>query len=96
MSLTSKKPRNLLVFINPFGGKGRGKQLWETKVSDVFKTAGVGCKVIVTERAGHALDLLQTMSLEGIDGIISVGGDGMFSEVSFHQIGHSVIALPQR
>ena len=40
-----KKPRHLLVFINPFGGKGRGKQLWEEKIADVFKIAGISCKV---------------------------------------------------
>ena len=38
-------------------------------------------KVITTERANHALDLLQTMDLKRFDGIISVGGDGMFAEV---------------
>ena len=41
-----KKPRHLLVFINPFGGKGRGKQIWEEKIADVFKIAGIVCKVI--------------------------------------------------
>jgi len=77
----TKRPRSLLVFINPFGGKGRGKQLWEDQISEVFRIAGVNCKVIVTERANHALDLLQTMPLNGFDGVISVGGDGMFSEI---------------
>lgn len=81
VSRIQKKPRHLLVFINPFGGKGRGKQLWEDKISEVFKISGIICKVIVTERANHALSLLQTMPLQGFDGVISVGGDGMFSEV---------------
>jgi len=37
--------------------------------------------VITTERANHAQSLLQTMELGMFDGIISVGGDGMFAEV---------------
>lgn len=48
---------------------------------DLFKVACVKCKVITTERANYALDLLQTMDLKRFDGIISVGGDGMFAEV---------------
>ena len=46
-----KKPRHLLIFINPFGGKGRGKQLWEEKISEVFKTAGIVCKVFIILQA---------------------------------------------
>ena len=45
LSRIQKKPRHLLVFINPYGGKGRGKQLWENKISEIFKTAGITCKV---------------------------------------------------
>ena len=92
----------MLVFVNPFGGKGRGKKMWEERIFDIFKMADVKCKVsnkplnspnetqtqllipvkvITTERANHALDLLQTMDLKRFDGIISVGGDGMFAEV---------------
>ena len=42
----------------------------------------------MTERANHALTLLQTMPLHGFDGVISVGGDGMFAEVAFR--GHGL------
>ena len=45
VSTMNKKPRHLLIFINPFGGKGRGKQLWEDKIHQVFKTAKIVCKV---------------------------------------------------
>ena len=38
-------------------------------------------KVVVTERANHAKDMLQTIPLDNYDGVISVGGDGMFAEV---------------
>ena len=33
------------------------------------------------DHANHALSLLQTVPLHGYDGVISVGGDGMFAEV---------------
>ena len=51
----------------------------------VFDLAGIECDVVVTERANHARDLLLTYDFERpsaqIDGIVSVGGDGMFSEL---------------
>ena len=38
-------------------------------------------QVVVTDHANHALTMLQTVPLHGHDGVISVGGDGMFAEV---------------
>ena len=75
------RPKHLLVFINPYGGHGRAKQIWESKIAGILKTAGVGCKVIVTETSDHAHNVIQTAPLHNYDGIISVGGDGMFSQV---------------
>jgi len=75
------RPKHLLVFINPYGGHGTAKQIWESKIAGIFKTAGVGCKVIVTESSNHAHNVIQTAPLHNYDGIISVGGDGMFSQI---------------
>ena len=76
------RPKHLLVFINPFGGHGTAKQIWETKIAGIFKIAGIGCKVIVTESANHAFNVIQSAPLHNYDGVISVGGDGMFSQVT--------------
>ena len=76
------RPKRLLVFINPYGGHGTAKQIWETKCSRIFKIAGISCKVIVTEHSEHADNVIQSVTLHNYDGIISVGGDGMFSQVS--------------
>jgi len=75
------RPRRLLVFVNPFGGKGLAQKMYNKKIAPLFKLANINCKVVVTERANHAKDLLQTMPLDSYDGVISVGGDGMFAEV---------------
>ena len=40
-------------------------------------------KVINTKYANHAYEFIQNETLDSFDGIISVGGDGMFSEVVF-------------
>ena len=82
LSPATSRPSNLLVFINPFGGHGTAEQIWENKVASVFQVAGITSKVIVTENAEHADKVIQSSSLDHYDGIISVGGDGMFSQVS--------------
>ena len=56
-----------------------------SEVTPLFELAGVKCDVVLTERANQAQDLLQTYDFERpnnrIDGVVSVGGDGMFSEL---------------
>ena len=55
------------------------------QVKPIFDLAGIECDVKVTERPNQARDLLLTYDFERpsarIDGIVSVGGDGMFSEL---------------
>jgi len=55
--------------------------IFNTTVAPLFRAAGVKYTVIITERANHARDLLRSDPLDGFDGVISVGGDGMFSEL---------------
>ena len=75
------RPKRLLIFINPFGGKGKGPIIFYKKIVPLLRMSGIQFEVIVTEYANHAKEKLQECSLEGIDGVISVGGDGIFSEI---------------
>lgn len=82
LSLLTNRPKSLLVYINPYGGKRRGKRIYEQKVAPLFRRACISADVIVTERANHARDHLKTeANLEKYDGVVCVGGDGMFSEI---------------
>ncbi|KAJ3680586.1 hypothetical protein LUZ60_016864 [Juncus effusus] len=77
------RPKNLLVLVHPLCGKRKGIKTWET-VAPLFRRAKVERKVMVTERAGHAYDLILSLSdreLRSFDGIVTVGGDGVFNEV---------------
>ncbi|KAJ7949486.1 Ceramide kinase [Quillaja saponaria] len=77
------RPRNLLVFVHPRSGKGNGYRTWET-VAPIFSRAKVNLKVIVTQRAGHAFDMMSSISnkeLNFYDGVVAVGGDGFFNEI---------------
>ncbi|XP_026217381.1 ceramide kinase [Anabas testudineus] len=91
LSLLTNRPKSLLVYINPYGGKRRGKRIYEQKVAPLFRRACISADVIVTEYANHARDHLKTeANLDKYDGVVCVGGDGMFSEIL-----HGLVARTQ-
>ena len=75
------RPKKLLIFVNPFGGRGKAKNIFDSKVAPLLRLCGVRHDVVITEGANHASEMLQECNLEGVDGVVSVGGDGMFSEI---------------
>ncbi|KAG9342671.1 hypothetical protein JZ751_016108 [Albula glossodonta] len=92
LSALTRRPKHLLVYINPYGGKQQGKRIYEEKVAPLFSRASISTNVIVTEHANHARDHLKTdVDLKKYDGVVCVGGDGMFSEIV-----HGLISRTQR
>ncbi len=43
---SSKRPRRLLVFVNPYGGKGTAPKIYRERAAPVFEAAGIECNVI--------------------------------------------------
>lgn len=78
-----KRPKRLLIFVNPFGGKGRASHLYKTQVSRLLELADVETTVVMTKYANHARDTVEDpqFNAEHFDGIVCVGGDGMFAEL---------------
>ena len=81
LNVSRDRPKKLLIFVNPFGGSGQGKTIFYSQVAPLLRLSGVKFDVVITERANHAKEMLQKCSLEGLDGVVCVGGDGMFSEI---------------
>jgi hypothetical protein len=76
------RPKKLKVFVNPGCGKNKGKQIYENEVAPIFDLAGIETDVVVTKRGGEARETLMSCDLEGVDGVISLGGDGSYWEVA--------------
>ncbi|EPQ20101.1 Ceramide kinase, partial [Myotis brandtii] len=78
------RPKRLLVFINPFGGKGQGLRIYERKVAPLFALAAISTEVIVTERANHAKEALYEMSVDSYDGGRGGQAGGQWRAVHHH------------
>lgn len=76
------RPRHLLLFINPYGGKQQASQIYEKCARPLFELAKITVTVIISQRANHIRDtIIKHGGLEQYDGIACIGGDGTFSEV---------------
>ncbi|XP_060108662.1 ceramide kinase-like [Heteronotia binoei] len=75
------RPKNLLVFINPVGGRKKAARIYQGQVAPLFALAGIHAHVIETSRANEAREYILHQDLCNFDGLVSVGGDGTFNEV---------------
>jgi ceramide kinase len=60
---------------------GRAPFVYEKKVLPIFKEANITVKAVYTERANHAQDYIVNENISDYDGLVCVGGDGMFAEL---------------
>ncbi|XP_003738602.1 ceramide kinase [Galendromus occidentalis] len=75
------RPKKLLVFINPFGGKKKARSIYYKKASPVFQVCGIQCTVVITTHPGHSKEYVLEKDVSSYDGAVCVGGDGMANEL---------------
>jgi ceramide kinase len=75
------RPKRLLLFINPYGGKQKSMSIFEKYGKPLFAIANIDVNVVVSQRANQIRDFILTQSISSYDGIVCVGGDGTLSEV---------------
>lgn len=83
-TMSASRPARLLVLLNPKGGSGRAAKVWHQEAQPILRLAGVECMTQMTEYAQHGQEVVANLSLqdlESLDGILAVGGDGLFQEV---------------
>ncbi|CAG9759791.1 unnamed protein product [Ceutorhynchus assimilis] len=75
------RPKHLLLFVNPFGGKQNAMQIYEKYGKELFSVAGVEVTVNVSQRKDQIKDFVLNHNLDMFDSIACVGGDGTVSEL---------------
>lgn len=75
------RPKHLLLFVNPFGGRRKSMQVYTKYGKPLFDIAGVDVTVNVSQRKDQIRDFLINYNLELFDSIACVGGDGTLSEL---------------
>ena len=67
--------------INPISGVSRKKNI-PALIESIFKNAEVEYKILLTERAGHAIELAKSEAEKNTDVVVAVGGDGTLNETA--------------
>ena len=68
------------LIVNPAGGTKKGLKILET-VKPIFDNSGVHVDILLTEYAGHARELANTLDFSGYSGLCAIGGDGTLFEM---------------
>lgn len=79
-------PRKLKVLVNPHGGRGRARSMFDIHVKPILVAAGCTLDETLTTRPHHATEIARELSLD-YDALVIVSGDGLIHEVfnGFHQ-----------
>ncbi|KAF9550423.1 sphinganine kinase lcb4 [Mortierella hygrophila] len=76
-----KRGRHFKVLVNPFGGQGHAKKLWETIAEPIFTAAGCTYDLTYTTHRYHAKEIARDLNIRLYDAVVSVSGDGVLHEV---------------
>ncbi|MCB8967595.1 MAG: diacylglycerol kinase family lipid kinase [Ardenticatenaceae bacterium] len=90
--------KRIKVILNPMADRGRGGQRQAAIAAHLQAMTPTGAgsvDMVVTERAGHAVELARMAALDGYDVVAAAGGDGTVHEVvnGLYQAGKAETAL---
>lgn len=84
MSRTYKdvKPhKRIKVLVNPAGGPGKARQLFESRARPIMEAAGCKLDVTITSHRLHGLEIARDLKIHDYDAVAIVSGDGLLHEV---------------
>jgi len=79
--LYENRPRRLVVILNPYGGSGVAKESYSTIIKEMFEQGNIEILFYETESTEHVSNITATLDLEGVDGIVGIGGDGLINQI---------------
>ena len=71
---------NYRFIVNPISGRGAGERAIQD-INNFASSHGIAFDIVITERAGHAIQLARDAISDKKDVIVAVGGDGTANEV---------------
>ncbi|XP_022915132.1 ceramide kinase isoform X2 [Onthophagus taurus] len=77
----TNRPKKMLLFVNPFGGKRSAMQIYEKEAKPLFILANIDVTVNVSQRKDQIKDFVTYHNLDMFDSVACVGGDGTVSEL---------------
>ena len=75
------RPKRFIVFVNPISGQGYATSIWKNEVEPMMTQSGAEVKLVITQYANHARDIMEDFDPSAYDCIMTVGGDGMLFEI---------------
>lgn len=69
------------VIFNPMASRG-GAERTRGVIEEAFRETGASCRLVATERRGHAVELAGDAARAGWPAVVAVGGDGIVHEVA--------------
>ena len=76
-----KRHKSILVVINPYGGKGKARKLYESKCHPILASTECKIDIAYTKYAKHAMDIAKEIDLAKYDTIACASGDGIPYEI---------------
>jgi YegS/Rv2252/BmrU family lipid kinase len=84
--VASSRPRDkIAIIINPISGTGGRPEIARERIAvaeRVVTARGLAADIVLTEHAGHAPTLVQSLTAAGASLVVAWGGDGTVNEVA--------------
>ena len=75
------RPKKLFVIVNPIGGAKTAVKTFQNIVAPLLVLSNIKSDMQLTKHSKHALELSENIDVTAYDGILVVGGDGLYQEV---------------
>ncbi|CBQ71300.1 related to LCB5-sphingolipid long chain base kinase [Sporisorium reilianum SRZ2] len=76
-----KPYKRVKVLVNPAGGLGKGRQLFESRARPILEAAGCKLDVTITTHRMHGVEVARELKVQDHDAVAIVSGDGLWHEV---------------
>lgn len=76
-----KPYKRIKVLINPAGGPGKGRQLFDSRARPILEAAGCKLDVTVTTHRMHGFEIARELRIADYDAVGVVSGDGLLHEL---------------